>query len=69
MVLNRYREVETAEAMVESTGLVGIVGASSPQFSESLVHVLANQISALTFPERIADEELSRAKNMLKVGP
>lgn len=66
MVLNRYREVETAEAMVESTGLVGIVGASSPPFAESLVHVLANQLSALTFAERIGDEELSRAKNMLK---
>jgi hypothetical protein len=53
MVLNRHREVETAEAMVEASGLIGIVGASEPRFVEKLVHVLANQFNDLTFEERI----------------
>jgi len=64
-VLNRYHDVETCEAHVEATGLCGIVGACQPRFAEKMVYVMAEQFAKLAF-QPIADEELSRAKNMLK---
>ena len=65
-MLNRYIGVETAEAFVEASGLVGIIGACTPRFTEKFLHVLASEFNDLTFPRNISEEELSRAKNMLK---
>jgi len=48
-VLNRHHDVETAEAHVEASGLVGIIGACSPKFAEQLVCVDVARTRACCF--------------------
>jgi processing peptidase subunit alpha len=67
-VLNRYRWAESTEAFssfhVES-GLWGIQGSSPPGKSGELARALVDNFLILS-EEFVADEELSRARNMLK---
>ena len=67
-VLNRYYWVEGAEAftsMHEESGLLGISGASSPAKAQDMVVVLLEQFAKLACVP-VTDEELSRARNMLR---
>lgn len=67
-VLNQHHWVESAEAFVsvhETTGMLGIDGACPPEFAPSLIKVITDQLIKLAFVE-VSDEELDRAKNMLK---
>jgi processing peptidase subunit alpha len=67
-ILNRYRWVESTEAFssfhVES-GLWGIQGSSMPEKSGALVQAFVENFVKLA-DELVTDEELSRARNMLK---
>ena len=67
-VLNRYRWAESTEAFssfhVES-GLWGIQGSCKPEMSGELAKVLAKNLTILA-EELVTDEELNRARNMLK---
>ena len=68
-VLNRYGWMETAEAFTsfaDESGLFGVSGSTAnPSKVLELVTVLADQIARLAV-QPVSDEELSRAKNMLK---
>ena len=67
-ILNRYYWAEAAEAFVlfhSESGLIGIKGSSSPDRSYDLVRVFCEHLAKVAlYP--VSDEELSRAKNMLK---
>lgn len=67
-VLNRYRWAESTEAFssfhVES-GMWGIQGSCRPEMSGELAKVLAKNLLLLA-EELVTDEELDRARNMLK---
>ena len=67
-VLNRWGWVESAEAFTsfhEESGLWGISGSCKPQAAEQLTAAIVEQFHALE-GGLVSDEELSRARNMLK---
>jgi processing peptidase subunit alpha len=67
-VLNSYYWAESVEAFVsihEDAGLLGIDGACPPDHLVSLIRVIIDQFSRLAHIP-VTQEELSRAKNMLK---
>jgi processing peptidase subunit alpha len=67
-VLNRYYWVESAEAFIsvfDEVGLIGIDGACAPDSAPSMIRLLIDQLCTLSVLP-VSDEELSRAKNMLK---
>jgi len=64
-VLNRHGGVEAAEAHIEASGLFGIMGACSPEYATELVYSFASQFAKLC-DQDVSEEELSRARNMLK---
>ncbi|CAB9525150.1 processing peptidase subunit alpha [Seminavis robusta] len=67
-VLNRYQWAESAEAFTSihaESGLWGITGSSQPKHSRDVIHVLADHLARLSM-ELVTDEELDRARNMLK---
>jgi mitochondrial-processing peptidase subunit alpha len=67
-VLNRYQWAESAEAFTSihaESGLWGIGGSSKPKHSRDVLHVLADHIAKLSL-DLVTDEELDRARNMLK---
>jgi processing peptidase subunit alpha len=67
-VLNRYYWAESCEAFTSfhtESGLLGISGSSIPQKSGDVTRVLAENLFRLAV-EEVSDEELDRARNMLK---
>ena len=68
-VLNRYGWMETAEAFTsfaDEGGLFGVSGSTAnPSKVLELVTILADQMARLAV-QAVSDEELNRAKNMLK---
>jgi processing peptidase subunit alpha len=67
-VLNRFYWAESAEAFTSfhsETGLLGISGSSKPDKSRDLTRVIAEHFAKLTV-EHVTDEELDRARKMLK---
>jgi mitochondrial-processing peptidase subunit alpha len=67
-VLNMYRWAESTEAFTafhNESGLLGIAGSAPAEHVPQMVHVLATHFTKLA-NERVTDEELSRARNMLK---
>jgi len=67
-VLNRYSWAESAEAFTAfhgESGLWGISGSTFPNKARDMVHVLAEHLARLAV-EAVSDEELDRARNMLK---
>jgi processing peptidase subunit alpha len=67
-VLNRHYWVESAESFIsvhEDAGLFGIDGATDEQHVPHLLRVLLEHLIRLGL-EPVSDEELNRAKNMLK---
>lgn len=64
-VLNRHMGIDSAEAHVEASGLFGIMGSCTPNYAEELVYAFSQQFAKLCY-QKADDEELSRAKNMLK---
>jgi processing peptidase subunit alpha len=67
-VLNRYYWAESCEAFTSfhtESGLLGISGSSIPQKSGDVTRVLAENLYRLAI-EEVSDEELDRARNMLK---
>jgi processing peptidase subunit alpha len=67
-VLNRYAWAESAEAFTSihaESGLWGITGSSKPKHSRDALHVLADHVARLSI-ELVSDEEMDRARNMLK---
>jgi processing peptidase subunit alpha len=67
-VLNRYSWAESAEAFTSihaESGLWGITGSSKPKHSRDVLHVLADHVARLSL-DLVSDEELDRARNMLK---
>ena len=67
-VLNRYSWAESAEAFTSihaESGLWGITGSSAPKHSRDVLHVLADHVARLSL-DLVSDEELDRARNMLK---
>jgi len=67
-VLNRYYWAESCEAFTSfhtESGLLGISGSSIPQKSGDMTRVLAENLFRLAV-EEVSDEELDRARNMLK---
>lgn len=67
-VLNRYVWAESAEAFTafsSETGLFGMSGGSQPHKSRDVAMVLVDHMNQLA-SELVTDEELDRARNMLK---
>ena len=67
-VLNRYSWAESAEAFTSihaESGLWGITGSSTSAHTKDVLHVLADHIARLSL-DLVTDEELDRARNMLK---
>ncbi|KAJ1415744.1 Metalloenzyme, LuxS/M16 peptidase-like protein, partial [Ochromonadaceae sp. CCMP2298] len=67
-VLNRNYWTESVEAFMsihERSGLLGIDGACPPDKLVNLIQVIVQQFTLLAFVE-VSEEELQRAKNMLK---
>jgi len=67
-VLNRCHWAEAAEAYTiihNDGGVIGIAGASVPKKSQDLTVVFLEQFAKLTVMP-VSDEELSRAKNMIR---
>lgn len=67
-MLNKFRWVESAEAMLtvyDDCGIFGIDGACPPTFEQNMIIEILNQFLLLA-TERVSDEELNRAKNMIK---
>lgn len=67
-VLNRFSWAESAEAFTSihaESGLWGITGSSKPKHSRDVLQVLAEHIARLSV-DLVTDEELDRARNMLK---
>jgi len=67
-VLNTHWWAESAEcflAINEESGVMGIDGACAPDKVQELILVIIDQLCKLTI-RPVSDEELSRAKNMLK---
>jgi processing peptidase subunit alpha len=67
-ILNRHRWAESAEAFTSfhsESGLWGISGSCPPQNSREMVTAITQQFDKLA-DEFVTDEELDRARNMLK---
>jgi len=67
-VLNRHYWAESVEAFTSvhaESALFGIDGACPAESVQELIKVLVEQLSKLAV-ERVSNEELMRAKNMLK---
>lgn len=67
-VLNRYSWAESAESFTSihaESGLWGITGSSKPKHAGDILHVLADHVARLSV-DLVTDEELDRARNMLK---
>ena len=67
-VLNRCYWAEAAECYImlhNDAGLIGISGASVPSMSQNLTFQILEQFAKLSY-QPVGDEELSRAKNMLR---
>jgi mitochondrial-processing peptidase subunit alpha len=67
-VLNRFSWAESAEAFTSihaEGGLWGITGSSTPKHTRDCLHVLADHVFRLS-NDLVSDEELDRARNMLK---
>ena len=67
-MLNQHHWVESAEAFLvihDEAGLLGIDGACAPEYAKELIREIVYHLARLAV-EPVADEELSRAKNMLK---
>lgn len=67
-LLNRYSWAESAEAFTsfsDATGLWGISGSTVPSKVRDMVQVLASHMARLAV-EPVLEEELSRARNMVK---
>ncbi|GKY93793.1 hypothetical protein MPSEU_000346500 [Mayamaea pseudoterrestris] len=67
-VLNRYSWAESAEAFTsfhDESGVWGISGSTVPHKAREMVQVFAEHLARLAV-EPVSDEELSRARNMLK---
>merc|ERR1719506_3544731 len=67
-VLNRCYWAEAAECYImlpNDAGLIGISGASVPSMSQNLTYQILEQFAKLSY-QPVTDEELSRAKNMLR---
>jgi mitochondrial-processing peptidase subunit alpha len=67
-LLNKHYWVESADAFVlvhNETGILGIDGACMPEHAMKMVQALLDHLVRLAF-EDVSDEELSRAKNMLR---
>ncbi|GMH83749.1 hypothetical protein TrVE_jg3501 [Triparma verrucosa] len=67
-VLNRCYWAEAAEAFImlhNDAGIIGISGASVPSMSQNLTFQILEQFAKLSY-QNVTDEELSRAKNMLR---
>jgi processing peptidase subunit alpha len=67
-ILNQHHWCESAEAFVnihDDAGIMGIDGACPPEYATSLIRVIIDQLTKLAVTP-VTDEELSRAKKMLK---
>jgi processing peptidase subunit alpha len=67
-VLNRYAWAESAEALTafyNDSGLWGVTGSTIPRKAADLVKVLAEHVARIAVTP-VTDEELFRARNMLK---
>lgn len=67
-VLNSYYWVEAAESFVainEDEGILGIDGSCKAEDTHGMIQVIVDQLTRLAV-QPVAEEELSRAKNMLK---
>lgn len=67
-VLNRNHWVESVESFMcvnESCGLFGIDGACPPEYVSNMIRTIIEQLTQLSYHPP-TDEQLSRAKNMLK---
>jgi processing peptidase subunit alpha len=67
-VLNRYPWSESAEAFTafhDESGVWGISGSTFPHKAREMVQVFSEHLARLAV-EPVSDEELSRARNMLK---
>ena len=67
-ILNRHRWAESAEAFTSfhaESGLWGVSGSCPPQFGQEMAIAIVQQFDKLT-DELVTDEELDRARNMLK---
>jgi processing peptidase subunit alpha len=67
-VLNRYGWAESAEAFTafhSESGLWGISGSTVPHKARDMIQVFAEHLARLAV-EQVSDEELDRARNMLK---
>jgi processing peptidase subunit alpha len=67
-VLNRYTWAESAEAFTtfhDESGIFGISGSTFPSKAREMVQVFAEHLARLAV-EPVSDEELDRARNMLK---
>eukprot|EP01038_Epipyxis_sp_PR26KG_P013413 gene13413-17987_t len=67
-VLNRRHWAESIEAFLsihEEVGLFGIDGSCSPEYVGNLIQEIIYQLTVLAV-QPVSDEELNRAKNMLK---
>ena len=67
-VLNQNHWVESAESFMnvnDNSGVMGIDGACPPEYAPNLIRVIIAQLTKLAYSP-VTDEELSRAKKMLK---
>ena len=67
-MLNQHHWVESAESFLvihDDAGLLGIDGACAPEYVKELIREIVYHLARLCV-EPVSDEELSRAKNMLK---
>lgn len=67
-MLNQHHWVESAEAFLvvhDEAGLLGIDGSCEPDQVRNLIREIVYHLCRLSI-EKVSDEELSRAKNMLK---
>ena len=67
-VLNKHYWVESFESfssLHDESGILGIDGACMPEYSTQMIRVIIDQLVRLAV-EEVSDEELFRAKNMLR---
>ena len=67
-VLNQHYWIESAQSYVliqEQAGIIGIDGACAPEHVQHILRVMVEQLYVFAV-EPVSDEELDRAKNMLK---
>lgn len=67
-LLNRHHWIESAEAFISlhgESGIFGIDGACPADYAPHMIRTIIDQLSKLAV-EPVSDEELNRAKNMLR---